>query len=373
MKYMDLKFFDGDGGSAESVPVSQPTQATETLPAQEPAPTETPDNGGVQDYSVFDKRSPQLFSGARDESEQPEADSGAIQPDATNNVAPPQQEPSQPQAPYRTLKYHGQEVPVATEEDFVRLASQGLDYTRKTQQIAPYRGLISKLEANPALMARVAQMVNTGFDPMYQSQTAQPSSQPQQMEKEPEPQDNETWEEYIKRHKAWEESGRQKQDAQPQIDENAEFMQKFAMATEIQKKQEATVNTARLAMSDPSHPDILHVVSTLPMELQQSMDRDPLVFQLVYDAIRNDMGRGRFFANLGNKNAQQQAVHGNNANGQQNAQQLKSSRPAPYVDGGRGQRAPGSGGNTGNSGLPDNVWDIPSDQFQRLIERARYK
>lgn len=48
-----------------------------------------------------------------------------------------------------TLVYGGKEVKVKKEEA-VKLAQQGMDYTKKMQKIAPYKKLVELLEADPA-------------------------------------------------------------------------------------------------------------------------------------------------------------------------------------------------------------------------------
>ena len=95
----------------------------------------------VDDYSEFDIKSPLLFAGRDDDDEGEEEEEGTPPVDGSQaaGAEPPVDDPATPAEepkPYRTLKYHGQEIPVETEDDLVRLASQGLDYTKKTQ-LAP--------------------------------------------------------------------------------------------------------------------------------------------------------------------------------------------------------------------------------------------
>lgn len=60
--------------------------------------------------------------------------------------------------PYRVLPYRGRHVPVKDEAELERLASQGLDYTTKTQMLAPHLADMRALAALRADPAKAAQL-----------------------------------------------------------------------------------------------------------------------------------------------------------------------------------------------------------------------
>lgn len=387
MKFWNWKFFDGEAATSdngEQTPAAQEQtgapaaqQTVEQTNAAQPAPSadngKQPQDGQTEDLSVFDEKSPLLFGGAKNEQEtQPQDVQQPQQPKA-------QQTTEQPETaqPYRTLKYHGQEIPVATEDDLIRLASQGLDYTRKTQQIAPYRGLVERLAADPSLMARVMTLVQTGSLPQPpQPQTQAPSTQ-QTQEKEPEMRDDETWDEYTQRRDAWkkQQSNSQEQQLQQQ-NEDAAFQQKVNDVLEARRRQEGSMRIAQLTMQDPQYPEVLAAIGDIPPAMQQAMNNDPITYQMVYDQIRQNITGTPYFRLLhSQQQAQPQAQTTNQTTQQQSAQpqsvQLKTnSKPAPYIEGARGQKAPEGIKKSGVSGLPDDVWGMDDKAFSALIDRT---
>lgn len=386
MKFINIRFFDGEeatsgGGAPESVePQNGPVD-----PQPDSADGGGTTDGGGEDYSVFDKRSPLLNPGRSEEDElvgtEPEQDApkdgGTVQTQS-------QQQQQQPAPPYRVLKYHGQEVPVQSEEELIRLAHQGLDYTRKTQQIAPYRGLIEKLNQNPALMAQVVGLVNgNGVQPQYQQPQPQPqppqrNTRPAPMQPtsaaEPTPGENETWDEYMARRAAWQAGqGGEQSTAQQQTTQQGQpqdFMGQFNAAMEARERQTAAVRVAQLTMQDPKHIEVLNVIaSEVPQSLQAAMNQDPVSYQMVYDQVRRNITGEPYFAGLGRARApqpQQQAIP-------QPTQPtiLKSgSKPAPVVESGRGQTRPGTQPVRGVNGLPNDIWGMDDAAFTRLMESS---
>ena len=347
-----------------------------------------PDDGGIpvtdgEDYSAFDEKSPLLFAGRDDddievieEEETPLTDGSQA---ATND--PPIDEPATPAEepkPYRTLKYHGQEIPIDTEDDLVRLASQGLDYTRKTQQLAPYRALIDRINSDPSLMEKVVTLVQTGTLPAQQTVT--PASRGPEPE---EPNEDETWDEFIERRNNW----REAQDKAPAQNEEAVFMQRFNAALEAKQRQEESDRMASLTMRDPYCRDVFSSFQAqLPPALLETMNNDPRTFRLVYDQMRTMLGQGPYFANLGrNPQAPVPPAQINPvaptptpapAQQQPPAQKptqtvtLKSgSTKAPFVEPSRGQKTPGAVKKT-LPGLPDDVWNLPDKDFATLVDKA---
>lgn len=382
MKFINIRFFDGeaatsDGGAPEPVEPQNGTAA----PQQDSVGDGGATDGGGEDYSVFDKRSPLLNPGRCEEDElvgtEPEQDEpkdgGTVQTQS-------QQQQQQPTPPYRVLKYHGQEVPVQSEEELIKLAHQGLDYTRKTQQIAPYRGLIEKLNKNPALMAQVVGLVNgNGIQPQYQQpqpplqRNTRPAPAQPTSAAEPTPGENETWDEYMARRAAWQagQGGEQNTAQQtPPQSQPQDFMGQFNAAMEARERQAAAVRTVQLTMQDPKHLEVLNVIaSEVPQSLQVAMDQDPVSYQMVYDQVRRNITGEPYFAGLGRARAaqtQQQAIT-------QPAQPtvLKSgSKPAPIVESGRGQTRPGSQPVRAANGLPNDIWSMDDAAFTRLMESS---
>ena len=383
MKFINIRFFDGeaatsDGGAPEPVEPQNGTAA----PQQDSVGDGGATDGGGEDYSVFDKRSPLLNPGRSEEDElvstEPEQDEpkdgGTVQTQS-------QQQQQQPTPPYRVLKYHGQEVPVQSEEELIKLAHQGLDYTRKTQQIAPYRGLIEKLNKNPALMAQVVGLVNgNGIQPQYQQpqpplqRNTRPAPAQPTSAAEPTPGENETWDEYMARREAWQagQSGAPNaaQQQMPQQSQPQDFMGQFNAAMEARERQVAAVRTVQLTMQDPKHLEVLNVIaSEVPPSLQAAMDQDPVSYQMVYDQVRRNITGEPYFAGLGRARGaqpQQQAIT-------QPAQPtvLKSgSKPAPIVESGRGQTRPGSQPARSTNGLPNDIWNMDDAAFARLMESS---
>lgn len=382
MRFWKLNFFDGEA----TLDSEEQTQAQETSESQ-PAATSETDSGNntgtsdsssdsTEDFSIYDKKSPLLFSGTKP-GESTEADTEQTEENAQPTDTQTKEQTTTPEnekQPYRVLKYHGQEVPVDTEEDFVRLASQGLDYTRKTQQIAPYRVIVERLNSDPSLMAQVMALIQNGTvpHPQMQQQTQQAPAQPS--EPEPEMHDDETWDEYKERLSKWKETQSAQQNV-PQPDPQELFRQQFDQAMNDRMRQESAARVAQLTLQDPAYEDVLNEVSKLPPSLQQTMNNDPITYQIVYDQIRSNIANGQmYFAELRNNRQPQQqaqaAVQPAQAAQTQQPVQLKAnSKPAPFVEGARGQKAPGAK-RSGVQGLPDDIWGMDDKKFNALVEKS---
>ena len=334
----------------------------------------------VDDYSEFDIKSPLLFAGRDDDDEGEEEEEGTPPVDGSQaaGAEPPVDDPATPAEepkPYRTLKYHGQEIPVETEDDLVRLASQGLDYTKKTQQLAPYRALIDRINSDPQLMEKVVTLVQTGTLPQLQQvQTA-----PQEHEPE-EPNDDETWDEFIERRNQWRENQRKAPQQQNQ-NEDAIFMQRFNAALEVKQRQDEMNSMVQLTLRDPLHQDVLSALQTqLPPALLDTMNRDATTYRLVYDQIRAMIAKEPYFASLGRAREAMPPAQNNNVTPQQaqhpapvqkptQAVTLKGNTKAPYVEPARGQKAPGAVKKT-LPGLPEDIWDLPDKEFSALVDKV---
>lgn len=331
----------------------------------------------VDDYSEFDIKSPLLFAG-RDENdilEEENAEEVETPSDTGGQAGTGDQQVEAENKPYRTLKYHGQEIPVETEDDLVRLASQGLDYTKKTQQLAPYRALIDRINSDPQLMEKVVTLVQTGTLPQLQQvQTA-----PQEHEPE-EPNDDETWDEFIERRNQWRENQRKAPQQQNQ-NEDAIFMQRFNAALEVKQRQDEMNSMVQLTLRDPLHQDVLSALQTqLPPALLDTMNRDATTYRLVYDQIRAMIAKEPYFASLGRAREAMPPAQNNNVTPQQaqhpapvqkptQAVTLKGNTKAPYVEPARGQKAPGAVKKT-LPGLPEDIWDLPDKEFSALVDKV---
>lgn len=375
-------FFDGaSAGEHDSADLND-ASAGKTTPDSDSIDEGIPGIDG-EDYSAFDEKSPLLFAGRDDddEGEEEEEETPPVDGSQAAGAEPPVDDPATPAEepkPYRTLKYHGQEIPIETEDDLIRLASQGLDYTRKTQQLAPYRALIDRINSDPSLMEKVVTLVQTGTLPAQQTVTPAPRGP------EPEePDEDETWDEFIERRNRW----REAQNKALAQNEEEIFMQRFNAALEARQRQEESAHMAALTMRDPYCRDVLSAFQEqLPPALLETMNNDPRTFRLVYDQMRVMLGQGPYFASLGRTPqtpvppAQTTSVAPTPtpapAQQQPQAQKptqtvtLKSgSTKAPFVEPSRGQKTPGAVKKT-LPGLPDDVWDLPDKDFSALVDKA---
>lgn len=375
-------FFDGaSAGEHDSADLND-ASAGKTTPDSDSIDEGIPGIDG-EDYSAFDEKSPLLFAGRDDddEGEEEEEETPPVDGSQAAGAEPPVDDPATPAEepkPYRTLKYHGQEIPIETEDDLIRLASQGLDYTRKTQQLAPYRALIDRINSDPSLMEKVVTLVQTGTLPAQQTVT--PASRGPEPE---EPDEDETWDEFIERRNRW----REAQNKALAQNEEEIFMQRFNAALEARQRQEESAHMAALTMRDPYCRDVLSAFQEqLPPALLETMNNDPRTFRLVYDQMRVMLGQGPYFASLGRTPqtpvppAQTTSVAPTPtpapAQQQPQAQKptqtvtLKSgSTKAPFVEPSRGQKTPGAVKKT-LPGLPDDVWDLPDKDFSALVDKA---
>lgn len=372
-------FFDGaSAGEHDSADLND-ASAGKTTPDSDSIDEGIPGIDG-EDYSAFDEKSPLLFAG-RDDDDEGEEETPPVDESQAAGAEPPVDDPATPAEepkPYRTLKYHGQEIPIETEDDLIRLASQGLDYTRKTQQLAPYRALIDRINSDPSLMEKVVTLVQTGTLPAQQTVT--PASRGPEPE---EPDEDETWDEFIERRNRW----REAQNKALAQNEEEIFMQRFNAALEARQRQEESAHMAALTMRDPYCRDVLSAFQEqLPPALLETMNNDPRTFRLVYDQMRAMLGQGPYFASLGRTPqtpvppAQTTSVAPTPtpapAQQQPQAQKptqtvtLKSgSTKAPFVEPSRGQKTPGAVKKT-LPGLPDDVWDLPDKDFSALVDKA---
>lgn len=372
-KFFSLDFFDG-----ETNPEAAASQPANDAAAQQPQQNVQEPQQEVE-FSEFDVPSPLLRTRTVDEAEESTPHDNPAPQGGTGA----EEQQSQPQ-PYKTLKYHGQDVPIANEEELMRLASQGLDYTQKTQRLASYRGLIERLEADPFMMSQVAALIQGRPVSRPQPQTHEVSNQQAQPQQEkPEWQENESYEEYAARLEEWnksrqnapQQSGRQQQTPQ-------DMMAMVNQALDMRQRADVANALARATVADPRHVDVLREVQNLPAALQMAMNTDPGVYQMVYDQLRINMIGESYFAglhrNVGATQPPQQAQPQQTgqaqpaARQQQQTVQLKGgTKPAPYVEPSRGQNAPV--GTANRDGLPDDIWAMSDKDFDKLVESVPFR
>lgn len=345
-------------------------------------------------YAEFNVKSRLLYAGrSEDEDEsqtgndgEPGNDGANGQPGSDGNSSDggKSTEPNQPK-PYKVLKYRGQEVPIMSEDDLVRLASQGLDYTQKTQQIAPYRAVIERVERNPILAQRIVEIIrqaDQGTLTDFQKQPPKPEGLSRNSEPEPEQREDETWDEFMERREKWKAGN-----ADPNAGKTETSpLTKEQIASEIEavlaerERQARVFQLAELARQDEHHEAVVRALLTFPKSVQAEMNADEQAFQAMYDLVRSNMevnGKklGRYFLPIiqkmrGVPNDEAPLNSAVPAGQQQNksAQQAVSIKgnsyaKAPFTENGRGGTKPGTPQNPQKS-----IWDMTTEEFRKLRE-----
>ena len=265
-----------------------------------------------------------------------------------------------------------------SEEDLIKLASQGIDYTQKTQQIAPYRSLIERVEKNPILAQRIVEVIQQADQGnlLTPNQGQQPP-QPQNLsrEAEPEQREDETWDEYIERREQWKAGKPGSDDPQGTLDNQP--MTKERIAREIEavlverERQERVMTLVRVAKQDEHHEEVVQALLGLPQSVQAEMNTDERTFQFMYDLVREQMNYGKYFLPLAQK-MQGVAPATGNPNQQQNpagkTQQQQSvsikgtsQAKAPFTENGRGGTKPGA-----SQSNKKGIWDMSPEEFRKL-------
>lgn len=389
-KFFNLRFFDDvqtnteDGASGEQHVEGNEggSDLSDVTPGKDPEP----DPEGlvnVDPFAAFNEKSQLLYAGRSegDEEGTPNEDGGdPAKNDAEGNDAGDKwegQTPAQPK-PYRVLKYRGQEVPVMSEEDLIKLASQGIDYTQKTQQIAPYRSLIERVERNPILAQRIVEVIQQADQGnlLTPNQGQQPP-QPQNLSRdaEPEQREDETWDEYIERRDQWKAGKLGSDDPQGTLDNQP--MTKERIAREIEavlverERQKRVMTLVGVAKQDEHHEEVVQALLGLPKSVQAEMNTDERTFQFMYDLVREQMNYGKYFLPLAQK-IQQGATPGvvGNPNQQQNpagkpqqSVSIKGTPQAkvPFTENGRGGTKPGA-----SQSNKKGIWDMSPEEFRKL-------
>ena len=265
-----------------------------------------------------------------------------------------------------------------SEEDLIKLASQGIDYTQKTQQIAPYRSLIERVERNPILAQRIVEVIQQADQGnlLTPNQGQQPP-QPQNLSRdaEPEQREDETWDEYIERRDQWKAGKPGSDDPQGTLDNQP--MTKERIAHEIEavlaerERQGRVMTLVRIAKQDEHHEEVVQALLSLPKSVQAEMNTDERAFQVMYDVMREQLKYGKYFLPLtqkiqgvapatGNPNQQQNPA---GKTQQQQSVSIKGTPQAkvPFTENGRGGTKPGA-----SQGNKKGIWDMSPEEFRKL-------
>lgn len=388
-KFFNLRFFDDvqtnteDGASGEQHVEGNEggSDLSDVTPGKDPEP-DPEELVNVDPFASFNEKSPFLFAGRSEDDEGTPNEDGddPAKNDAEGNDAGDKgegQTPAQPK-PYRVLKYRGQEVPVMSEEDLIKLASQGIDYTQKTQQIAPYRSLIERVERNPILAQRIVEVIQQADQGnlLTPNQGQQPP-QPQNLSRdaEPEQREDETWDEYIERRDQWKSGKPGSGDPQGTLDNQP--MTKERIAHEIEavlaerERQERVMTLVGIAKQDEHHEEVVQALLSLPKSVQAEMNTDERAFQVMYDVMREQLKYGKYFLPLtqkiqgvapatGNPNQQQNPA---GKTQQQQSVSIKGTPQAkvPFTENGRGGTKPGA-----SQSNKKGIWDMSPEEFRKL-------
>lgn len=400
-KLFNLCFFDGSQTNAEEGASDgqelDGERENKGLSEEEDNNPEPENLTNLDPYAAFNEKSPLLYAGQADseteEDPAPAEDPAKKGPEESGSANEGSGQIPEQSKPYKVLKYRGQEVPVMSEEDLIRLASQGIDYTRKTQQIAPYRALIERVERDPALAQRVVDMIrqaDQGYLPDRSGQKQPP--QPQNLSKnngpEPEQREDETWDEFVERREQWL-SGKDaggKDGNLPDGQQTPITREQIAKEIEAviaeQQRRERVTGIINLARQDEHHEQVVQALLGLPDSVKAEMNVREDVFQLMYDMVRSEIefgGKklGKYFLPIiqksqGGAPIQQQQV--NNSGGAAKQQQpgqtvsIKGGGTAktPFTENSRGGTKPGA-----PSAPQKSIWDLSPEEFRKLGEGAR--
>ena len=391
-KFFNLRFFDDvqtntdEGASGEQH--EEGNEGSSDLPNGGNDPEDPKEPISTDPYAEFNEKSPLLYAGrgedeatANEEAEDEPGYDGAnrtLGDDITAGGEGDGQTPAQPK-PYRVLKYRGQEVPVMSEEDLLRLASQGIDYTQKTQRIAPYRSLIERVEKNPILAQRIVEVIQQADQGnLLTANRNQQSPQPQNLSRdaEPEQREDETWDEYVERREQWK-AGKSGSADPKNGNADLEPMTSERIAREIEsvlaerERQERVMTLVGVAKQDEHHEEVVQALLGLPQSVQAEMNTDERTFQFMYDLVREQMNYGKYFLPLTQKI--RGAMPGTGSSTQQSQQPGKTQQQqsvsikgtpqakVPFTETGRGGTKPGV-----SQGAKKGIWDMSPEEFRKL-------
>lgn len=381
LKFINIKFFDGeptnDDGAASDNPAQNPasgegdpTGTNADLPISDKTPQTKPEP--YDEYAEFNIKSPLLKAGRSDDTDDSDDDNNP-EPNRDAKEPPAQQQPPvapDPAKPYRTLKYRGQEVPVMTEDDLMGLASQGIDYTQKTQRIAPYKALVDRLERDPILMQQVRTLLEGGPQALIPQIQPKPdnASPAKKAGPEPEQQDDETWDEYLERREQWKNG--KGTDSQQNAQEVP--LTRESIASEVEQvllerqRQERVTTIAKVTLEDPEHLSVLQRIGGLPESLRTAMEQDDVAYQIIYDQVRKDMGKGEYFLPF-----HQAAGRNSNPVSQPQVPSAQAATPmsikgtpstkAPFTENGKGGTP-----TVGKSKPGIDIWGMPHEEFIKM-------
>ena len=386
-KFFNLRFFDdvqtntdeGASGDQHEEGNEGKPDLSDVTPGKDPEP-DPEELVNVDPFASFNEKSPFLFAGRSEDDEEgtPKEDGGDPDNSSTAGDKGEEQTPAQPK-PYRVLKYRGQEVPVMSEEDLIKLASQGIDYTQKTQQIAPYRSIIERVERNPILARRIVEIIQQADQGnLLMPDRGQQPPQPQNLyrDAEPEQREDETWDEYVERRDKWKAGKPGSGDPQGTLDDNQpmtreRIAQEIAAVLAERERQARVMTLVEITKQDEHYEEVVQALLSLPKSVQAEMNADERAFQVMYDFMREKLKYGQYFQPLtqemqgvapatGNQNQQQNPA---GKAQQQQSVSIKGTQPAkvPFTENGRGGTKPGS-----SQGNKKGIWDMSPEEFRKL-------
>ena len=315
----------------------------------------TDDEIDASTNSLFDEKSELLGGGSYSEDEE-------TPPMEESEGEFPLELASEPETkPFRVLKGPAGEIPIATQEEYDRMAAAGLESAELQRRLTPYAPFIGEIESDPELARSVIELINA------RKRGGAPVEEPKpEDDAPPEQGDDESYDAYEGRMEAWRKEQQQKL-VDRRIQETLSLQEKQKQAAIQMEMQQKVVEYTK---ADPRYREILDVVTSpaFPKPLRQAMDQDPRTFMMVYDTLCNFQGRpGHFGAPVGGFGAGGAAGGGAPVSngGAQGRTVIKERKTVPFAE--RGTATPEQ---RGGSGLPD-YKTMTEAEFEAALERNR--
>lgn len=308
--------------------------------------------------ALFDQKSELLGGGSYNEEEE-------ISPmeDSEGNPATVEPEPEVQAKPFRVLKGPAGEIPIATQEEYDRMAAAGIESAELQRRLNPYAPFIGELESDPELAQSVINLIAA------RKRGGAPITEPEpENDTPPEQGDDESYDAYEGRMETWRKDQQQKL-VDRRIMETLSLQEQQKQRAVHMEMQQKVVDFTR---TDPGYQQILDVVTSpaFPEPLRQAMDQDPRTFMMVYDTLCNFQGRaGHFGAPVGGFGGQNKAGGAPMSSGdaQPGRTVIKERKAVPFTE--RGTATPEK---RGGSGLPD-YKTMTEAEFDAALERNRSK
>lgn len=362
----NLQFFGAEAaaGSGDAAP-AEGTQQVQTDAKRDPDEIRNEE---------FDRKSPLLGGGSYDPDEDDagdEDDRGGDGGTAGGEEAPsgegetePEKQPPQAQAPFKTLKIDGREVPIPTESDYERMAAAGVQSEVMRRRLAPFVPIIGAMERDPELARKVGEIIAA------QQRGDVPTQEPKAEEEPPEPVqgDDESFDAFEKRKADWQED-RQRRLVDRRIRETLETQERTTRQARLGEFQRSVVEHVQ---QDPHKGEVLDVLlsPSIPQAMRAAIDNDPATFMIVYDTVSRLQGREGYFGapafgGVNSATMQQQGKTPPTTPGNGRTT-LKEKKPAPFSE------RPGATSGSGGGGLPD-FKGMSDAEFGAFAERQKLK